>query len=209
MNSRTKPARGPARAMPPAKRGRPASNAIVPHTPPRGKINLGTLQMASPKTGERVTSMKRANTPAFCIYSNVRQHETGARIESYYGTLSLYLPEGSADGREKINNICKFGDPDYQKPAAGVTPEKNLLADKNLLCAGKFFTETKWNKNKNYMAGLPAGAPGCMQWNMLNIEHAQMLHEVLQSLMSDIGECPECPPLNMFDMYKTEFPGSR
>ena len=90
-----------------------------------------------------------------------------------------------------------------------MTPEKNLLADKNLLCAGKFFTEAKWNKNKNYMAGLPAGAPGCMQWNMLNIEHAQMLHEVLQSLMCDIGECPECPPLNMFDMYKTEFPGCR
>ena len=91
--------------MPPAKRGRPASNAVVPHTPPRGKINLGALQMASPKTGERVTSMKRAQTPAFCIYSNVRQTETLARIESYYGSLSLYLPEGTADGRDKINNI--------------------------------------------------------------------------------------------------------
>ena len=92
--------------MPPAKRGRQASNAVVPHTPPRGKINLGTLQMASPKTGERVTSMKRANTPAFCIYSNVRQNETGARIESYYGTLSLYLPEGTADGRESGGLRC-------------------------------------------------------------------------------------------------------
>ena len=94
--------------MSPAKRKSAASNAVVPHTPPRAKISLDTLQMASPKTGERITSMKRAQTPAFCIYSNVRQNETGARIESYYGTLSLYLPEGSADGREKINNICKY-----------------------------------------------------------------------------------------------------
>ena len=57
---------------------------------------MSTLQMASPKTGERNTSMKRAQTPAFCIYSNVRQTETLARIESYYGSLSLYLPEGTA-----------------------------------------------------------------------------------------------------------------
>ena len=41
--------------------------------------------------------MKRAQTPAFCIYSNVRQTETLARLESYYGTLSLYLPEGTAE----------------------------------------------------------------------------------------------------------------
>ena len=97
--------------------------------------------MASPKTGERQTAMKRSQTPAFCIYSNVRQTETLARLESYYGTLSLYLPEGTADGRDRINNICKYGDQNYQKPPAGVTPEKNLLADKNLLCAGEFFTE--------------------------------------------------------------------
>ena len=130
-------------------------------------------------------------TPAFCIYSNVRKTETEARVESYYGTLSLYVPEGTADGREKINNICKYGDPDYQKPPPGVTPEKNLLADKNLLCAGKFFTEAKWNKNKNYMAGLPAGAPGCMH-PPAESRHVLSRHRTIPSKMSVPAHCPCC-----------------
>ena len=85
--------------------------------------------------------------------------------------------------------------------------ELQMVAKKSTTSAN---TATQIIKNLHLdMAGLPAGAPGCMQWTMLKLEHAEMLHSYLQSLMSDIGECPECPPLNMFDMYKTEFPGCR
>ena len=191
------------RKMPPAKRGRP-STEIVPRTPER-RIDLRTLTVASPKTGQRApTSMRRATLPAFVSLGNVRQTESGERLDSLYPTLSVYVPQSSADGRQMLNSIAKFGDANYVKPL-GQDPEHNLLADRNLLCSGKFFYEAKWITSKEYMAGLPNGAFGCLQWNVLNNEHAELIIAELESLLAAIGACTECPLFNMFDMYKIEF----
>ena len=191
------------RKMPPAKRGRP-STEIVPRTPER-RIDLRTLNVASPKTGQRApTSMRRSNLPAFVCLGNVRQTESGERLDSLYPTLSVYVPQSSADGRQMLNSIAKFGDANYVKPL-GQDAEHNFLADRNLLCSGKFFYEAKWNTNKEYMAGLPNGAFGCLQWNVLNSAHADLILAEMESLLAAIGACTECPLFNMFDMYKIEF----
>ena len=189
--------------MPPAKRKN--STEMVPRTPER-RIDLRTLPVASPKTGQRApTSMRRANLPAFGCLGTVRPPESGERLDSRYPTLSVYVPQSSADGRQMLNSIAKFGDANYVKPL-GQDPAHNFLADRNLLCSGKFFYEAKWNTNKEYMAGLPNGAFGCLQWNVLNSAHADLiLAQMQESLLAAIGACTECPLFNMFDMYKIEF----
>ena len=74
--------------MPPAKRK--SVTAVVPRTPER-RIDLSTLPVASPKTGERApTSMRRSNLPAFVCLGNVRQTESGDRRAS---GLTLPNPE--------------------------------------------------------------------------------------------------------------------
>ena len=103
-----------------------------------------------------------------------------------------------------LNSIAKFGDANYVKPL-GQDPEHNLLADHHLLCTGKFFNEAKWVTSKEYMAGLPNGAFGCLQWNVLNSAHADLILAEMESLLAAIGACTECPLFNMFDMYKIEF----
>ena len=136
--------------------------------------------------------------------TNVRQTESGERLDSLYPTLSVYVPQSSADGRQMLNSIAKFGDANYVKPL-GQDPAHNLLADHNLLCSGKFFYEAKWITSKEYMAGLPNGAFGCLQWNVLNSDHAELILAQMESLLAAIGACTECPLVNMFDMYKIEF----
>ena len=188
--------------MPPAKRK--SATKVGPRTPER-RIDLRTLPVASPKTGERApTSMRRSSLPAFVCLGNVRQTESGERLDSLYPTLSVYVPQSSADGRQMLNSIAKFGDANYVKPL-GQDAEHNFLADRHLLCSGKFFYEAKWNTNKEYMAGLPNGAFGCLQWNVLNSEHAELILAQMESLLAAIGVCTECPLFNMFDMYKIEF----
>ena len=113
------------------------------------------------------------------------------------------VPQTSADGRQAVNNAAKYGIPTYAKPL-GQNPSHNLLADKNLLCAGKFFTEAKWVNSKEYMAGLPADAYGCLQWNVINTKHGELITAELQSVLTDIG-MHRMPTLNMFNMYKIEF----
>ena len=187
--------------MPPAKR---KATEVAPRTPER-RIDLRTLPVASPKTGERApTSMRRSSLPAFVCLGNVRQTESGDRLDSLYPTLSVYVPQSSADGRQMLNSIAKFGDANYVKPL-GQEPAHNLLADHHLLCTGKFFNEAKWVTSKEYMAGLPNGAFGCLQWNVLNSEHAGLILAKMESLLAAIGACTECPLFNMFDMYKIEF----
>ena len=151
--------------MPPKRK---STTEMVPRTPER-RIDLRNLQVASPKTGQRApTSMRRATLPAFVCLGNVRQTESGERLDSLYPALSVYVPQSSADGRQMLNSIAKFGNrnANYVKPL-GQDPEHNFLADRHLLCSGKFFYEAKWNTNKEYMAGLPNGAFGCLQWNVL------------------------------------------
>ena len=46
---------------------------------------------------------------------------------------------------------------------------------------------------KEYMAELPAGAFGCIQWNVLNSEHADLILAQMESLLAAIGACTECP----------------
>lgn len=187
--------------MPPGKR---KATEVAPRTPER-RIDLRTLPVASPKTGERApTSMRRSSLPAFVCLGNVRQSESGDRLDSLYPTLSVYVPQSSPDSRQMLNSIAKFGDANYVKPL-GQDPAHNLLADRHLLCTGKFFNEAKWVTSKEYMAGLPNGAFGCLQWNVLNIEHAGLILTQMESLLAAIGVCTECPLFNMFDMYKTEF----
>ena len=188
--------------MPPSKRKAAESTAVVPRTPPR-RIELDNLPNASPKTGERATSMRRTSLAAFVQLGNVRQTESGERLDSMYPTLSVYVPQTSADGRQAVNNAAKYGIPTYAKPL-GQNPSHNLLADKNLLCAGKFFTEAKWVNSKEYMAGLPADAYGCLQWNVINTKHGELITAELQSVLTDIG-MHRMPTLNMFNMYKIEF----
>ena len=182
------------RKMPPSKRKAPAgtSSAVVPHSPPRNEINLDELEMAEPRT-EKKARKNRTSIQGFCHLANVRQDEAGNRLDSMYGTLCVFMPDTSPDLRNKMNAICKFGDADYDKPPNSEAPSKNFLADNNLLCAGKFFTEARWVRNKEYMASLPEHAPGCMQWNVLKVERAQQICSILNPLMSGIGECTECP----------------
>ena len=178
--------------MPPSKRKAAAgSTEVVLRTPPR-RIELGSLPMASPRTGERAPSMRRSNLAAFVQLGNVRQTEAGERLDSIYPTLSVYVPQASADGRQAINNVAKYGVATYTKPL-GQDPEHNFLADKNLLCAGKYFNEAKWVTSKEYMAGLPSGAFGCLQWNVINTEHGELITAELESVLADIGACTECP----------------
>ena len=73
--------------MPPSKRKAADSTAVVPRTPPR-RIELDNLPNASPKTGERATSMRRTSLAAFVHLGNVRQTESGERLDSMYPTLS-------------------------------------------------------------------------------------------------------------------------
>ena len=177
--------------MPPSKRKAAESTAVVPRTPPR-RIELDNLPNASPKTGERATSMRRTSLAAFVQLGNVRQTEAGERLDSIYPTLSVYVPQASSDGRQAINNVAKYGVATYTKPL-GQDPAHNFLADKNLLCAGKFFGEAKWVTSKEYMAGLPSGAFGCLQWNVINTEHGELIAAELESVLADIGACTECP----------------
>ena len=179
--------------MPPSKRKAAAgsSTEVVLRTPPR-RIELDSLPHASPRTGERATSMRRSNLAAFVQLGNVRQTEAGERLDSMYPTLSVYVPQPSADGRQAVNNVAKYGVATYTKPL-GQDPAHNFLADKNLLCAGKYFSEAKWVTSKEYMAGLPSGAFGCLQWNVLNTEHGELITAELESVLADIGACTECP----------------
>ena len=49
--------------------------------------------MASPKTVERGTGMRRSNLAAFVQLGHVRQTESGERLESFYPTLCMYVPQ--------------------------------------------------------------------------------------------------------------------
>ena len=98
-----------------------------------------------------------------------------------------------------------FVGPKYTKPDGGLPAQKNLLEDNNLLCAGKFFNEGKWVKDKPWMANMPQDAFGCIQWNVLNLAHANQICDVLKPIMATIGVCTECHRINMLDMYKYEF----
>ena len=93
--------------------------------------------------------MRRSTLPAFVQLGNVRQTEPGERLDSLYPTLSVYVPQSSADGRQMLNSIAKFGNATYVKPP-GAEPAHNLLADHHLLCTGKFFNEAKWVNSKEY-----------------------------------------------------------
>ena len=177
--------------MPPKRKAAAGTSTELVRTPPR-RIELDSLPHASPRTGERAPSMRRSNLAAFVQLDNVRQTEAGERLDSMYPTLSVYVPQSSADGRQAVNNAAKYGIPTYAKPL-GQNPSHNLLADKNLLCAGKFFTEAKWVNSKEYMPGLPNGAFGCLQWNVLNSEHADLILAQMESLLAAIGACTECP----------------
>ena len=106
--------------------------------------------------------------------------------------MCVYVPQQTSDGRQLMNNVCKFGDATYVKPP-GQEPSKNLLADNNLLLAGKLFSEARWTTTKDYMGGLPAGTYGCMQWTVINKEHANLIVNLLESLLADTGACTECP----------------
>ena len=180
------------RKMPGGKRKAPGDTSVLPHTPPRGQINLDELEMATPRTEKRART-NRASVQSFCHFANVRQDEAGNRLDSMYGTLCLFMPNASQIMRVKMNAICKFGDPNYDPDSQA--PAKNFMADNNLLCAGKFFGEAKWMKDKQYMASLPENAFGCMQWNVLKLEHAEQIYSRLKPLMSGIGVCTECPSI--------------
>ena len=103
------------------------STEVVLRTPPR-RVDLDSLPMASPRTGERApsTSMRRSNLAAFVQLGNVRQTEAGERLDSLYPTLSVYVPQSSADGRQAVNNVAKYGVATYTKPL-GQDPAHNFL----------------------------------------------------------------------------------
>ena len=123
--------------MPPSKRKAASgtSTEVVLRTPPR-RVDLDSLPMASPRTGERAPSMRRSNLAAFVQLGNVRQTEAGERLDSMYPTLSVYVPQSSADGRQAVNNVAKYGVATYTKPL-GQDPAHNFLRSQTKTCCAQ------------------------------------------------------------------------
>ena len=85
--------------------------------------------------------------------------------------------------RRKVVIVLKSIETTVSKASAWCDTDQESAGRQQFALRRKNFNEGRWTKDKNYMAGLPAGAPGCMQWNAINLNHAEMIHSFLESLL--------------------------